>query len=64
MMAGAKSEKETWLNYTIQPLTRVFVNDISSVQQLFLKDWHVFFSTNPLYRFEKLFSVYYSFDPQ
>jgi len=33
-MAEAKSEKETWLNYTIQPFAKHFFGQISSVQQL------------------------------
>jgi hypothetical protein len=31
-MAGGKLEKETWLNYTLQPFARQYFDDISSVQ--------------------------------
>jgi len=37
-MADAKSEKETWLNYIIQPLARQFCGSISSVQLLAAED--------------------------
>jgi len=41
-MAEANSEKETWLNYNIQPFARHFFGSISSVQLLAAKDRHVF----------------------
>jgi hypothetical protein len=33
-MADAKSEKDAWLNYTIQPFARLFFGSISSMQLL------------------------------
>jgi hypothetical protein len=41
-MAVAKAEKETRLNYTIQPLARQFFEAISSVQLSAANDSHVF----------------------
>jgi hypothetical protein len=41
-MVVAKSLKETWLNYNIQPIARHFLRSISSGQQLGQKDWQVF----------------------
>jgi len=41
-MVGGKSDKETWLNYTIQPYARQFSDDISLVQLLAANDKHVF----------------------
>jgi hypothetical protein len=38
MIAAAKSRKEAWLNYTIQPFARQFFDAISSVQLLAAKD--------------------------
>ena len=43
-MAGLKSNKETSLNYTIQPFSKQFSDDISSVQLLLAKDKHTFLS--------------------
>jgi hypothetical protein len=43
-MAGATSEKETLLNYTIQPFARHFFDAILNVQLLAAKDYHIFFS--------------------
>jgi hypothetical protein len=42
--AGANSEKETWLNRTIQPLAREFFDDISSLQLLASNDSKIFLS--------------------
>jgi len=62
-MTGRKSEKETWLNYTIQPLARQFLNAILSVQMLASKDRNVFFSLKLLCRSHILSAVSYKFDP-
>jgi hypothetical protein len=37
-MSGRKSDKESWMNYTIQPFARKFFDDISSLQLLAAKD--------------------------
>ena len=42
----AKSLKETWLNYNIQPIARHFFRSISSGQQLATKVWNVFYFQN------------------
>jgi len=42
-LAFGKSDKETWVNYTIQPFARQFFDVISFVQLLEAKDFHVFF---------------------
>jgi hypothetical protein len=47
-MADAKPEKETWLNYIIQPFNRHFFGSISYLQLLTAKDWRVCFFLKPL----------------
>jgi len=47
-MARSKSQKETWLNRTIQPFARQFSDAISSMQLLAANDLHVFLSLKPL----------------
>jgi len=47
-MPDAKSKREKWLNYAIQPLARQFFGSILSVQLLAAKDWHIFFCLKPL----------------
>jgi hypothetical protein len=47
-MVALKSDKETWLNYIIQPLARDFLDDVPSVQLLATRDWHDFISLKPL----------------
>jgi hypothetical protein len=42
-MAEAETEKETWLNYTIQPFNRHFFGSISYLQLLTTKDWQVLY---------------------
>jgi len=56
-MAEAKSEKETWLNYTIQPFAKHSFGHISSVQQLAKRDWHVFFCLKPLRTHDNIYIV-------
>jgi len=41
-LAVGKSDKETWLNYTIQPFARQFFDVISSVRLLEVKYFHFF----------------------
>jgi len=57
--AEAKSEKETWPNYAIQPFARHIFRSISPMQQLATKDWHVFSLT----LYEHL-TIYLSFSMQ
>jgi hypothetical protein len=47
-MKDAKSEKDTWLNYSIQPFAGQFFGSISPVQLLAANDWHVFIFLKPL----------------
>jgi len=61
-MAGAKSEKETRLNYNIQRLARYFFDAISFVQLIAANDLHVFFSLKHSRSSDNLFAVYYSFE--
>jgi hypothetical protein len=37
-MTGRKSDKESWMNYPIQPFARKFFDVISSLQLLAAKD--------------------------
>jgi hypothetical protein len=46
-MAGRKSDKHSWMNYTNQPIARKFFDVTSSVQLLATKDQHDFFSLKP-----------------
>jgi hypothetical protein len=46
MMGDAMSEKETNLNYKIQPIARQFIDTISLIQLPEANDLYVFFSVN------------------
>ena len=62
-MDGAKSEKESRLNYTIHPFARDFFDVKSSVQLFAANDSHVFFSIKSLRRSDKFSVICYVFDP-
>jgi len=62
-MAGAKSEKEARLNYTVQPFAREYFDVMSSVQLFAANDSHVSFYIKPLRKSDKLSAIYYEFDP-
>jgi len=61
-MNVGKFERETWMNYIIQPFCSQKFVVFSFAQLLGTKDSHVCFSLKPLRRSDNLCQVYYVFE--